>query len=171
MRIEEWDILQGLLVEAAKSSMAAAGVDCTHSGNVPLKSVAWPEMFAIIGLGGSLHGSLVVSLSSGLLRRTHPAKATGVADLADWLAELTNLMLGSIKRRLLAHGISTELSTPLILSATTLRFERFAGVPIVHAFAVGDEFFHVVFAAVAEKDVFLKPEPGPTVEPGEMVTF
>lgn len=171
MQIEEWDLLQDMLVDSARASFTPTGVECTHRGSVPIKTVTWAQMLSIIGLGGSLHGSLVVNISNELLIQTHPMKKTGAAELADWLAELTNLMLGRIKRRLLAHGIATELSTPLVISATAFRFERFAGVPVVHAFSVGDETFHVIFAAVAEKDISLKKDPEPTIEAGDIVTF
>ena len=89
MQIAEWDLLQDMLVDSAQASFAPTRVECTYRGAVPIKMVAWAQMLSIIGLGGSLHGSLVVNMSNELLIQTHPTKRTAAPELADWLAEPT----------------------------------------------------------------------------------
>ena len=171
MRIEEWNLLHEMVAESAGHLFTSLGLVNTYAGTIPLSQASWAPTLSIIGLGGKLRGSVVLSVPRALLARSHPTGGTVDDDLGDWLAELTNLTLGGIKSQLLTRGIRTELSTPVMVSATAFRFERFCGAPFVHAFTVGDDTIYVVFEAVAEVGIAFGPTKQPSLSPGVMVTF
>jgi CheY-specific phosphatase CheX len=173
MHNDEWKQLHELVVSASNRVFASAGFHAEYAGAVPLSSAQWDDAVSIIGLGGSrLRGSLVLSVPRDLLARTHPTQGTEGADLADWLAELANLLLGRIKALLVAHGVTIELSTPITISAADLRFVRFKTTPVVHRFEVQGQALHVVLEAVADDEArFTRAREAAVLEAGEMVTF
>ena len=161
-----------MVVDAGSELFASIGLTSSYVGTIPQSDVPWAETLSIIGLAGNLRGSLVLSVPTGLLRRSHPTGGVHPDDLADWLAELANLMLGGIKVRLLARDVSIALSTPLTISATTFRVERFVGTPVVHAFQFEGETICVVFEAVSPERAVLAADRIPAaVKSGEMITF
>ena len=172
MRIEDWDDLHAMVVEAGHELLANVGLPATYAGRLARGDVRWAETVSIIGLAGNLRGSLVLSIPSTLVRRSHPTGGTDADELADWLAELANLMLGGIKVRLLSRDVTIELSTPLTISATTFRVERFVGTPVVHAFQCDGETICFVFEAVSHERAILSADRAPAaVKSGEMLTF
>ncbi len=130
MRSHEWTDLHATVIETASSLFSSVGLTATYSGIVPHGQAPWSRMVAVIGLGGAkLRGSLVLSMPDYLLLRSHPVGGTCQADLADWLSEQANLLLGRIKARLLAHDVAVELSTPLCLAAAEFGLMRFGSTP------------------------------------------
>jgi hypothetical protein len=172
VRNEEWNKVHDLVVVAASGVFTSCGIAAAYVGTVPYRDTRWAETISIIGLGGpKLRGSLVLSIPGPLLAQSNPVGGTQPAELADWLGELANLLLGKIKSRLLSHDVLVELSTPLTISATDLRFE-FASPPVVYEFRAGGVPLHVVFESIAERAVRLIPRPDVVVmEPGDIVTF
>jgi hypothetical protein len=172
MRIEEWDLVHDIVVRAATELFDALELPLTYTGPVPHREARWAETLSLIGLGGRLRGSLVLSAPVSLVARSHPTGADDADSLNDWLAEMANLLLGRIKARLYLHGVGIELSTPLTISAVAFRFERFAGTPVVHSFDLKGETVLVVFEGVADPDLRLVPLRGEAaVAPGELVAF
>jgi hypothetical protein len=67
----------------------------------------------VIGFSGEqLRGSLLLATSREPLGRTSP---TTDASLREWIAELSNQLLGRVKNKLYAHGVTLYLSTPVVL--------------------------------------------------------
>lgn len=172
MRIEEWDQIHEMVVDAAGALFSSIGLSSRYVGAVPHREARWSETIAIIGLAGAIRGSLVVSMPTQLVEECHPTHATSPEDLADWIAEIANLLLGRVKSHLLSRGVSIALSTPITLTATAFRFERFVGTPVVHEFKLGDDTMHVAFEAVSDPDVRLMPaRADAAVAAGEVITF
>lgn len=173
MRHEDWNQLNAIVIEAVTSLLASSGVETVYAGCTEDRVRGWADTISIIGFGGDLRGSLVLSAPEALLLRTHPARGTSEEDLADWLSELANLLLGQIKARVAGQGVSFVMSTPITLSATTLRFRRFKGLPVMHAFESDHGTVVVMFEAIGDDSAQLAP---PAVEPvaldaGEVVLF
>jgi hypothetical protein len=59
-----------------------------------------------------MRGTLLLATSSEPLGRTSPMRD---ASLREWIAELSNQLLGRIKNKLIAHGVTLHLSTPVVL--------------------------------------------------------
>ena len=172
MRSDEWNQLHEIVATSAGDLLASVGLDAVYLGRVGGRELACADTISIIGLAGGLRGMLVLSLPPELLARSHPGAPAVPTDFIDWLSELANLLLGRIKCRLLAHGVTIELSTPLIVSASEFRFERFASPPWVHEFSVGDQRLQVIFEAVDPDNAGgLAPRRDLPLRPGGMVTF
>lgn len=62
--------------------------------------------------GDQMRGTLLLATSSEPLGRTSPASD---ASLREWIAELSNQLLGRIKNRLIPRGVELHLSTPVVL--------------------------------------------------------
>lgn len=67
----------------------------------------------VVGFSGDqMRGTLLLASSSEPLGRTLPSSD---ASLREWVAELSNQLLGRIKNKLFAHGVTLHLSTPTVL--------------------------------------------------------
>ncbi len=172
MRIEDWNVVHDILADATVELFASIGLPVVLTGQVSHRAVSRSESFAIIGLTGHLRGSLILSMPAGFLMGSHPVRSRNPEDLCDWLAELANLLLGRVKSKLLVHGVSIELSTPMAISSTAFRFERFSGAPSIYEFRHEGEPLHVVFEAIGDEGLQLGPWRSTAVIPvGEMIQF
>jgi hypothetical protein len=174
VRNTEWNEVHDLVVAAGTALFAQVGIAAEYVGALPHRDVRWSETVSIIGLGGAkLRGALVLSIPAALLRRSHPTRGTDAADLADWLAELANLLLGRVKARLVTRDLAVELAIPITLSATDLSFARFSSTPVVHEFRVGETPIYIVFECVAQEGASLltPAREDAAMEAGEMVLF
>jgi CheY-specific phosphatase CheX len=67
----------------------------------------------IVGFtGDQMRGALMLATSREPLGRTLPSND---ASLREWIAELSNQLLGRIKNKLVAHGVTLHMSTPTVL--------------------------------------------------------
>jgi hypothetical protein len=67
----------------------------------------------IVGFtGDQMRGALLLATSGEPLGRTLPSSD---ASLREWIAELSNQLLGRIKNKLVAHGVTLHMSTPTVL--------------------------------------------------------
>lgn len=75
---------------------------------------AEPLLFCgVVGFSGEqMRGAILLATSREPLGRTSP---TSDSSLREWIAELSNQLLGRIKNRLLQHGVTIHLSTPIVL--------------------------------------------------------
>ncbi len=71
----------------------------------------------VIGMtGDAIRGTLVLAGTSKPLEFTR-----SVGQVRDWVAELSNQLLGRIKNKLLQHGVEIYLSTPVTMAGRRLR--------------------------------------------------
>ncbi len=173
MQIGEWSQLHDFVEAATRVLLSSLGLPIVYVGTVPHQSSGWTGRLSVIGLGGEcLRGCLLLNIPDALLRDTHPAGGESEEELADWLAEMGNLILGQIKRDLLAYQVTIELSTPVTLSATDFRFVRFASTPVVHQFTVNGVPLHVVFESVCKGGARLAAVAGGvSARAGDVVLF
>ena len=67
----------------------------------------------VVGFSGDqMRGTLLLATSREPLGRTSP---TTDASLREWIAELSNQLLGRVKNKLFVHGVTLHLSTPIVL--------------------------------------------------------
>jgi hypothetical protein len=86
----------------------------------------------VVGFTGEqMRGTLLLATSSEPLGRTSPLRD---ASLREWIAELSNQLLGRIKNKLLGHGVTLLLSTPVVLRGQQIApLSRTELVPYVFA--------------------------------------
>jgi chemotaxis protein CheX len=80
-----------------------------------------PELLycSVIGFTGDLiRGTLVLATTSEPLGRTTPVQG---GSLSEWVAELSNQLLGRVKRQLHDRGVMLLMSTPIVLRGKHLR--------------------------------------------------
>jgi hypothetical protein len=132
--------LEGLASDRARHRPFFLGVarECCSrlfaSYGYPLRSCAPAggtalTYFAVIEFRASgLQGSLVLGSSEAPLARSNPAKAVPIDD---WIAELSNQLLGRVKNRLLLYALELQVATPVSLRDRHLSAARTHGRPSV----------------------------------------
>jgi CheY-specific phosphatase CheX len=75
----------------------------------------------------TLRGSVTLTSHREMLRACRPVELRSTAatavELADWLGELTNQLLGRCKNRLIGQGIVIELGIPAVLVGVDIRYQ------------------------------------------------
>jgi len=140
---------------------------------------AQQNLVGFIGFGGAVRGSLMVSAPAGLFRITHPELGSAMnlskADLFDWTGEMTNQLLGRVKRRFCALGRDFHVSTPTAIEGREVirRFPVRAGV-LDLALLVGGHVIAVCFEVTPPADGLVFPDPAQPMEvssEGDLVLF
>jgi len=123
----------------------------------------------VIGFtGDDMRGSLMLACSREPLV---VAQVSTDALMRDWLAELTNQLLGRVKNRLLACGTSIYSALPVVLSGE--RIAPIANQPLGHLFTMAGGVVSVWFDTELRDDfVFASvANPSPVVCEGETILF
>jgi hypothetical protein len=125
-------------------------VDIAPSVRRPSQEVV---LCGIIGFtGDDLKGSLMLACSREPLEL---ARDGGDVTMRDWLAELTNQLLGRVKNRLLAFGTVIHCSTPVVLGGE--RIAPISSQPLGHLFTADGGVVSVWFDTVVRPDFTLSP--------------
>lgn len=180
MRADIWSKFQPLIVECATSLFASCGVALSYDGETDGAAVDGEGMASFVGFTGDrIRGSLLLSTCPVLVARSHPSDLSAcpepALELADWIGELANQLLGRIKNKVRVHGIDFSVSTPVSLAGQELRsgpahiddsrFLRFRG---------GGAELHVQFSATLAPDFAFQYPPAAAVEEpqeGDLMLF
>jgi CheY-specific phosphatase CheX len=126
------------------------GVEAKASGACSPPQFAGGAVAALIGYAGeTLRGSLTIVLSetAAALARAHTVtQAPGLEASRDFVGELSNLLLGRLKLRLLERDVVILLATPKTAAGGDLRVEGFSkdgSAWIAIATAVGPVFIAI----------------------------
>jgi hypothetical protein len=105
-------------VRSIRGLFADYGVVAEASTPDPHIQIALPPLFGRIGFTGTgLCGSVVMGASSGPLQRSFPVPGK----IDDWVAELTNQLMGRIKNEMLRSGIQLQQELPSVITVDQLR--------------------------------------------------
>src|SRR5215472_15675587 len=121
MTVDIEKALQTIAMESAEGLFADYGMALSPAASDPYSGLK-QEFFlcGIIGFTGkTLRGSVMLAVERGLLEASAPLP-TGQVSLRDWIAELSNQLLGRIKRQLLERGVTIEMCTPAVLRGERL---------------------------------------------------
>jgi hypothetical protein len=124
-----------------------------------------PMLFGAIGfVGESLRATCLLGTHQRLLQ----ASGRSGNQPRDWVAELSNQLIGRIKMRLLGCGVSVKVTTPLALSGIKLRpLPRLAPSPLAFTSAFGPV---VVWLELECERGFVLPDEKPlSITPGDLV--
>lgn len=109
------DVLKNLGV-----TLTAVDTDTVGDG------LADENLASIIGMhSGDHNGTLILIVRSELLAATNPAKTTDPSDLADWIGELSNLVIADFKQSILHHKVGLRITPPSTTVASPTIFERY----------------------------------------------
>jgi hypothetical protein len=157
--------IAGLAVESCVALWRDYAIELTPSSYNPDESSEDPMLFGAIGFVGE---SLRATCLLGAHRRLLQASGRAENQPRDWIAELSNQLMGRIKMRLLGCGVTVKLTTPLALSGIRLRpLPRLGQSPLGFSSAFGPV---VVWLELESERGFVLPEETPlSVTPGELV--
>ncbi|HTV21622.1 MAG TPA: hypothetical protein VMG12_23195 [Polyangiaceae bacterium] len=124
-----------------------------------------PMLFGAIGfVGDGLRATCLLGAHQRLLHVSGRARNQP----RDWIAELSNQLVGRIKLRLLGCGVNVRLTTPLALSGIRLKpLPRLAQEPLAFESASGPVI--VCLELETEADFVLPAEQPLDVTPGELI--
>jgi hypothetical protein len=140
-------------------------IELTAASYNPDESSDDPMLFGAIGfVGESLRATCLLGAHQRLLQ----ASGRSSNQPRDWIAELSNQLMGRIKMRLLGCGVSVKLTTPLALSGIKLRpLPRLAQSPLGFSSSWGPV---VVWLELESEPGFVLPDEKPlSITPGDLV--
>ena len=107
------EILGEALLECTCQVLDDAGVPTSEA--VPCAPGGdWLFPMAVIGFGGeSVRGSISIEVQWEVLSASHPTKSTATEDLVDWVAELSNLVMGKLKTKLRGNAVAIQPALPM----------------------------------------------------------
>jgi CheY-specific phosphatase CheX len=116
--------LRSILGECAEDLFENQGAPLTRGDVGSMQDGV--TLAASIGYTGTdVRGSLTLMTSLELVAASRPIELRGHphtdAELADWIGELANQMLGRVKNRLFRFGVTMFMSTPVVLIGKRLR--------------------------------------------------
>src|SRR6266545_2035589 len=104
-------ILDDLLVECASALFSAYNRPLSYAGTASSETQSF-VLSGVIGFAGSdMRGTLLLAMTRGLLEDLSPSAAS----MRDWIAELSNQLLGRFKNQLLRFGTEIYAATPSVL--------------------------------------------------------
>jgi CheY-specific phosphatase CheX len=111
------------------------------------------DIAASIGFAGEeLRGALVLTSSRRLVQYVLPQEVRdrdADEQLADWMGELSNQLLGRVKNRLLRYGVSLAMGTPTVMFGSGIaRKDTHKGLRRRFAFRHADETLVLCFDAL-----------------------
>jgi len=105
-------------VRSIRGLFADYGVVAEAANPDPHIQIVLPPLFGRIGFTGTgLCGSVVMGASTGPLQRSFPVPGK----IDDWVAELTNQLMGRIKNEMLRSGIQLQQELPSVVTVDQLR--------------------------------------------------
>lgn len=132
MNTEQMKVFESFVQEAMQQTLPHIGlsrVEDTYDGEL----VNWPDniLVSIMSFQSeNMQGTAVMGCDSAFLERTHPSfdpkDPAREALLQDWLGEMSNLVLGRMKNKLLPYGVMLKLNPPSVTEATEEIFETYA---------------------------------------------
>jgi hypothetical protein len=105
--------IEQVVIEACVSLFEDYSLPLTRCAGQNVHEGAELLFCGVIGFSGEqMRGTLLLATSREPLGRTSPSTD---ASLREWIAELSNQLLGRIKNKLFAYGVTLHLSTPAVL--------------------------------------------------------
>jgi CheY-specific phosphatase CheX len=112
MMSSEIETLGQTLLDATCQVFEANGAPLSDASRCDPAS-DWLDPVAVIGFGGeAVRGCVSFEVPWRVLQQTHPTRSSTTVDLADWVGELANLTLGTLKTKLRARAVPIQLGLP-----------------------------------------------------------
>jgi hypothetical protein len=162
------ETLSKLLSECGRALFDAYGVPASDGERPPRVEGVEVQVAGIIGFtGDAVRGSVMLAMSQHALEASRQSERDRPQD---WIAELTNQLVGRLKNRLAAFDCDVVITTPLVI-----RGERIAPVmdgesaPLVWSLGSGKAYGWIDIEA--REDFELIERPGAAVAAAEGDSF
>jgi CheY-specific phosphatase CheX len=172
--LEVITLIGGLVQDAARALFGTYGVKVDLDGSLVTKTLASVELVSIIGFSSDMvSGSLLLALPNSAVERTLPAPDS---NLADWVGELANQLLGRLKNQLLDYHVVVNMSLPVVVSGGQLSLPtKTRPLTRYYSFASDWETFFVRLEVEVSPALELVREAGPSsqrgMDEGELMLF
>jgi hypothetical protein len=145
--------------------LAAYGVELTPTEAGWEANAEEPVLFGVIGFGGKgVRATCLIGAERTLVEASCRARSRP----RDWIAELANQLVGRLKMKLLSHGVSVTMTTPLALSGVRVTpLPRSDADPVAFTSQRGAALLW--FEIETDDDLVLTPARPLSVEPGDLV--
>lgn len=122
-------------------------------------------LFGVIGFGGrGVRATCLLGAEGGLVEAS--CRVSGRP--RDWIAELANQLIGRAKMKLVSHGLTVTMTTPLALSGVRVTpLPRCGGEPMAFASPRGHALLWLEIET--DEDLVLTPSQPLSVGPGDLV--
>lgn len=170
MRPEHKAIFQEVLSESCIGLFAAYGVELSPA---PIGGHDAIDTLSMVGVIGFTHpqvrGSLVLASTEELLAASNPSSPS----VRDWVAELTNQLLGRMKNRLLPYQVELQMSILLVLRGSQIRLVASEREQVPYVFKAGTGVIAIWLDAEAEPsfEMNLAFNPESIQTEGELLLF
>jgi hypothetical protein len=158
-----------LLIDMA----AASWIELMAAYGVELTAAAWgwqardeeEKLFGVIGFSGK---GIRATCLIGAEQRLVEASCRSRGRARDWISELANQLVGRLKMKLVSHGVSVTMTTPLALSGVRVTpLPRFGLEPVAFNSAHGAALLWLELET--DEQFALSPARPLSVEPGDLV--
>jgi hypothetical protein len=158
-------LLTNMAAEAWIELMADYGVALSVAAKGWEAHAEDAKLFGVIGFGGrGVRATCLIGAERGLVDASCRARGRS----RDWIAELANQLVGRMKMKLLGHGVSVTMTTPLALSGVRVTpLPRFGEDPVGFASAQGGALLWLEIET--DEHFVLSPSRPLSVEPGDLV--
>ena len=158
-------LLTNMAAEAWIELMADYGVALSVASGGWEAHAEDAKLFGVIGFGGKgVRSTCLIGAERSLVEASCRARGRS----RDWIAELANQLVGRMKMKLLGHGVSVTMTTPLALSGVRVTpLPRFGVDRVSFSSALGAA---LLWLEIETDDNFvLSPLRPLSVEPGDLV--
>lgn len=153
--------MNGIVVESAVGLFEAYNVKAEYLGQRSEPLVAHRINVAVIGFTSEpMCGAVLLRVDTTVLARSYPMQSeASQEELTDWSGELVNQLLGRVKKRLLAYGLTIQLSTPTAVVGSELQIGRSSSEMITVSHEFGSEWGQLYVRCVVSANPELELSP------------
>ncbi|WP_141731768.1 chemotaxis protein CheX [Oligoflexus tunisiensis] len=180
MNTEQLKVFESFVQEAMHQTLPQAGLSRIEDSSDE-DMVHWPDPILVSIMSfqsNNMQGTAVLGCDAAFLERTYPNFDPSDPDRAsllhDWLGELSNLLIGRLKNKLLPYGVTLKLNPPSVIEASEGIFASYATRRdnVKLWFSCEHQFFCVSFSMDLDESVNLAaqlPSQGHELQPGDAI--
>ncbi|MDH5674949.1 MAG: chemotaxis protein CheX [Myxococcales bacterium] len=172
-RAEFYQLASSQLLRAIDQLLCDYGGEPESPSKLRCDRVEQVMLGAAIGFAGKgLRGSLVIALPQELAARLSPMPSAGQGfNVADWVGELSNQLLGRLKNKLVGLGVELWSGTPAVVEGQRLRLIASRGDTVQHSISCFGHQLCVFLEADVEAGFSLRPGEESGAAEGDTILF
>jgi hypothetical protein len=173
-------VFESFVQEAMQQTLPQVGLSRIEDSS-DSDMVHWPDPILVSIMSfqsDNMQGTAVMGCDAAFLERSHPSfdpqDPARESLLQDWLGELSNLIIGRLKNKLLPYGVTLKLNPPSVIEASEEIFESYATRKdnVKLWFSCEHQFFCISFSMELDSSVDFAaqlPSQGHELQPGDAI--
>lgn len=180
MNTAQLKVFESFVREAMQQTLPQVGLSRIEDSS-DTDMVHWPDPILVSIMSfqsDNMQGTAVMGCDAAFLERSHPSfdpkDPAREALLQDWLGEMSNLIIGRLKNKLLPFGVTLKLNPPSVIEASEEIFESYATRKdnVKLWFSCEHQFFCISFSMNLDPSVDFAaqlPSQGHELQPGDAI--